>query len=151
MNGKFSRLAEWFEKHEPKGRWAWLGSTYDAFRTFTFTPNRVTKQGCHVRDAVDLKRAMITVVIALIPAMLFGMWNIGYQHYHAVSPSLNSQLSTFSYFWYCLFFVRPRNFTFASARGIPSRDTARACIPHAADAKLCLRYHSPIAKHRRVP
>ena len=103
-NGMFSRLAEWFESHEPKGRWSWLGSTYEAFRTFAFTPNRVTKQGCHVRDAVDLKRAMIMVVIALIPAMLFGMWNIGYQHYHAVSSTLNSQLSTLNFFWTCFWF-----------------------------------------------
>ncbi len=61
------------------GRFAWLQSTFEAFETFAFTPNRVTKRGCHVRDAIDLKRAMITVVIALAPAMLFGMWNIGYQ------------------------------------------------------------------------
>lgn len=79
----YSRLSEWFEKHEPKGKWSWLGSTYEAFHTFAFTPNRVTANGCHVRDAVDLKRAMITVVFALIPAMLFGMWNIGYQSLHA--------------------------------------------------------------------
>ena len=85
MNGK------WFESHEPKGKWQWLGSTYEAFRTFLFTPNRVTQSGCHIRDAVDLKRAMITVVIALMPAMLFGMWNIGYQSTHAG-------------FWYCLWF-----------------------------------------------
>ena len=103
-NGKLNWLANWFESHEPKGRWSWLGSTYEAFHTFAFTPNRVTRQGCHVRDAVDLKRAMIMVVIALIPAMLFGMWNIGYQHYHAVSPTLNSQLSTLNFFWTCFWF-----------------------------------------------
>ena len=102
MNGMLNKLAHWFESHEPKGKWAWLGSTYEAFHTFAFTPNRVTKQGCHVRDAVDLKRAMITVVIALIPAMLFGMWNIGYQHYLA-SP-LTSHLSPLTYFWSCFWF-----------------------------------------------
>ena len=80
---KFRGLSEWFEKHEPKGRWSWLGSTYEAFHTFAFTPKTVTASGCHVRDAIDLKRAMITVVIALIPAMLFGMWNIGYQSIHS--------------------------------------------------------------------
>ena len=99
MNGMLNKLAHWFESHEPKGKWAWLGSTYEAFHTFAFTPNRVTKQGCHVRDAVDLKRAMITVVIALIPAMLFGMWNIGYQHYLA-APSLNSKLTILNCFWF---------------------------------------------------
>ena len=96
----FKGLAKWFETHEPKGKWAWLGSTYEAFHTFVFTPNRVTNHGCHVRDAVDLKRAMITVVIALIPAMLFGMWNIGYQHYFADPASLNSQPSTLNCFWF---------------------------------------------------
>ena len=96
----FKGLAKWFETHEPKGKWAWLGSTYEAFYTFAFTPNRVTMRGCHVRDAVDLKRAMITVVIALIPAMLFGMWNIGYQHYLATPETLNSQLSTLNCFWF---------------------------------------------------
>ncbi len=87
----FKNLAKWFETHEPKGKWAWLGSTYEAFQTFAFTPNRVTAKGAHVRDAIDLKRAMILVVIALVPAMLFGMWNIGYQSLHAG-------------FWYCLWF-----------------------------------------------
>ncbi len=87
----FKGLAKWFDAHKPKGKWAWLGSTYEAFHTFAFTPNRVTKRGSHVRDAVDLKRAMITVVIALIPAMLFGIWNIGYQ-------------STHGSFWQCFWF-----------------------------------------------
>ncbi|MBO6027498.1 MAG: NADH:ubiquinone reductase (Na(+)-transporting) subunit B [Bacteroidales bacterium] len=99
-NGKFKGLAKWFEDHEPKGKWSWLGSTYDAFRTFAFTPNRVTSNSCHVRDAIDLKRAMITVVIALIPAMIFGMWNIGYQHYLATPGSLTSDLSPLTCFWF---------------------------------------------------
>ena len=79
------------------GRFPWLHSTFEAFESFAFTSNRVTKRGCHVRDAIDLKRAMIMVVIALMPALLFGMWNIGYQHYYAVSSTLDS-------FWYCLWF-----------------------------------------------
>ena len=92
----FDRLKPTFSKG---GKLSWLESTFEAFETFAFTPNRVTKQGCHVRDAVDLKRAMITVVIALIPAMLFGMWNIGYQHFLATS-SLNSKLSILNCFWF---------------------------------------------------
>ena len=96
----FNNLRRFIDRLKPTfsegGKLSWLESTFEAFETFAFTPNRVTKQGCHVRDAVDLKRAMITVVIALIPAMLFGMWNIGHQHYQAVSPTLNSQLSTIS-------------------------------------------------------
>ena len=94
------RLSRWFETHQPKGKWAWMGSTYEAFQTFAFTPNRVTSTGCHVRDAIDLKRAMITVVIALVPAMLFGIWNIGYQHYKAVAAPLSSQFSVLTCFWF---------------------------------------------------
>lgn len=61
------------------GKFPWLKSTFEAFETFAFTPNTVTKKGCHIRDAFDMKRAMITVVFALLPALFFGMWNIGYQ------------------------------------------------------------------------
>ncbi len=99
-NGKWNWLAGWFETHQPKGKWSWLGSTYEAFHTFAFTPNRVTTKGSHIRDAIDLKRAMITVVIALIPAMLFGMWNIGYQHYLAIPETLHSSLFTLHCFWF---------------------------------------------------
>ena len=52
----FPGLADWFERIEPKGKWAWLGSTYEAFHTFAFTPKTVTKSGSHIRDAVDMKR-----------------------------------------------------------------------------------------------
>lgn len=61
---------EKFEKYAP---------AVNALDTFLFTPNHTTKTGAHIRDAVDLKRVMITVVIALIPALIFGMWNQGYQ------------------------------------------------------------------------
>ena len=96
----FDRLKPTFSEG---GKLSLLGSTFEAFETFAFTPNRVTKQGCHVRDAVDLKRAMITVVIALIPAMLFGMWNIGYQT-ALHSAEWPYQLGTSACFWYCLWF-----------------------------------------------
>ncbi len=99
-NGKLNWLAVWFKNHQPKGKWAWLESTYDAFRTFAFTPNRVTSKGSHIRDAVDLKRSMIIVVMALVPAMLFGMWNIGYQHYLANPEGLTLRPSVLSCFWF---------------------------------------------------
>ncbi|GAA4833860.1 NADH:ubiquinone reductase (Na(+)-transporting) subunit B [Algivirga pacifica] len=55
---------------------------FEAGETFLFTPSTVTKsKGVQVRDAVDLKRMMMTVVIALVPALLFGMWNVGEMHY----------------------------------------------------------------------
>ena len=100
----FNKLRSFIDKIKPNfvegGKFPWLQSTFEAFETFAFTPNRVTKRGCHVRDAIDLKRAMIVVVIALAPAMLFGMWNIGYQHYLATPETLNSQLSTLNCFWF---------------------------------------------------
>ena len=65
---------------EKGGKLGFLHSTFDAFETFLFVPNTVTKKGAHVRDCVDLKRDMIMVVLALVPAMLFGIWNTGYQH-----------------------------------------------------------------------
>ena len=68
---------------EKGGKLGFLHSTFDAFETFLFVPNTVTKTGSHVRDCVDLKRVMIMVVLALVPAMLFGIWNVGYQHSEA--------------------------------------------------------------------
>jgi Na+-transporting NADH:ubiquinone oxidoreductase subunit B len=53
---------------------------YDALETFAFVPAHVTHGGSHVRDAIDMKRAMFMVIIAMIPALLFGMWNVGHQH-----------------------------------------------------------------------
>jgi len=85
------------------GRCSWLGSTFEAFETFAFAPNTTTHQGCHVRDGIDLKRSMITVVIALIPALLFGMWNIGYQTFlHTPAGADGAYIPTS--FWQCLGF-----------------------------------------------
>ena len=66
---------------EKGGKLVFLHSTFYAFETFLFVPNTVTKKGAHVRDCVDLKRVMIMVVLSLVPAMLFGIWNVGYQYY----------------------------------------------------------------------
>lgn len=58
---------------------------YDGFATFLFVPGHpVHSGGAHIRDGIDLKRTMNTVITALIPALLFGMWNVGYQHYIAL-------------------------------------------------------------------
>ena len=62
------------------GRFEKLHSTFDAFETFLFVPDKVTDRGAHIRDSIDMKRTMIIVVIAMIPPLLFGMWNTGYQH-----------------------------------------------------------------------
>lgn len=99
-------LRHWIDHIKPTfdegGRFAWLKSTFEAFETFAFTPNTVTRQGSHIRDAVDMKRTMILVVFALVPALLFGMWNIGYQHFSALSPSAFSTLC--HPFWQCFWF-----------------------------------------------
>lgn len=61
------------------GKLSWLHSFYEAMETFFYVPTDVTKKGSHVRDCNDMKRTMFMVIIALIPTILFGMWNIGYQ------------------------------------------------------------------------
>ena len=52
----------------------------DAFDTLMFTPNHVTKKGAHIRDAIDLKRTMMLVIIALVPCLLFGIYNLSLIH-----------------------------------------------------------------------
>ncbi|MBR3677658.1 MAG: NADH:ubiquinone reductase (Na(+)-transporting) subunit B [Alistipes sp.] len=61
------------------GKLGFLHSTFDAFETFLFVPNTTTSKGAHIRDCNDIKRTMITVVIALIPCLLFGCYNTGLQ------------------------------------------------------------------------
>ncbi len=77
-------LRNFIDKIKPQfekgGKFAKLQSTFEAFETFLYVPNRVTSLGSHIRDANDTKRTMIIVVLAMVPAMLFGMWNIGYQN-----------------------------------------------------------------------
>lgn len=85
------------------GKLGFLHSTYDAFDTFLRVPATVTKRGSHVRDAVDLKRIMIIVVISLVPAALFGMWNVGYQH----SLATGQDWGLFQNFWFGLLKVLP--------------------------------------------
>jgi Na+-transporting NADH:ubiquinone oxidoreductase subunit B len=68
---------------EKGGKFEKLHSTFDAFETLLFVPNITNKNGVHVRDAMDMKRTMATVVLAMVPALLFGIWNAGYQHFLA--------------------------------------------------------------------
>jgi Na+-transporting NADH:ubiquinone oxidoreductase subunit B len=69
------------------GRFEKFRSTFDAFETFLFVPNKVTQSGAHIRDSIDLKRTMSVVIIALIPALLFGMYNSGYQHFLSIGET----------------------------------------------------------------
>lgn len=81
---------------EKGGKLGFLHSTVDAFDTFLRVPGTVTSKGAHVRDAIDMKRAMIIVVLALVPAALFGMWNLGHQH----NLLLGSDWGFFKQFWF---------------------------------------------------
>jgi Na+-transporting NADH:ubiquinone oxidoreductase subunit B len=66
------------------GKLSFLHSTFDALETFLFVPNHTTSKGAHIRDGIDLKRTMFMVVIAMVPAMIFGMWNVGFQFHKAL-------------------------------------------------------------------
>ncbi len=81
------------------GKLSFLHSSFDAFETFLFVPDKVTGAGTHIRDSIDLKRTMTIVIIALMPALLFGMWNTGYQH--NLSTGADADIwTTFMYgFW----------------------------------------------------
>ncbi len=63
------------------GKWEKFAPAINAFDTFLFVPNHTTFKGSHIRDAVDLKRTMSTVIIALLPALIYGIYNSGYQYY----------------------------------------------------------------------
>ncbi len=68
---------------EKDGKLHAFRSIFDGFETFLFVPNTTSKTGAHIHDSIDSKRIMSMVVIALMPAMLFGMYNVGYQNYLA--------------------------------------------------------------------
>ncbi len=78
-------LRNYIDKIKPNfeegGKFQAFRSVFDGFETFLFVPNTTSKTGTHIHDAIDSKRIMSIVVIALIPALLFGMYNVGYQHY----------------------------------------------------------------------
>ena len=84
-------LRNYLDKIKPNfekgGKLQAFRSVFDGFETFLFVPNSTSKTGVHVHDSIDSKRIMSIVVIALIPALLFGMYNVGYQHYNAVGVS----------------------------------------------------------------
>lgn len=81
----FKNLLESVKPHfEEGGKLEKYYPVYDGFATFLFVPGHTAHTGAHIRDGIDLKRTMITVVFAMIPALLFGMWNVGYWHYDAL-------------------------------------------------------------------
>jgi len=73
---------------EKGGKWEKFYFAYEAFDTFLFAPNSVNPpKGAQVRDAIDLKRLMMTVIVAMLPCLVFGMWNVGHQHFLALGQS----------------------------------------------------------------
>jgi len=102
-----SSLRRFVDKIKPNfekgGKFAALQSTFEAFETFLFVPNHVTRKGSHIRDAMDMKRTMIVVVLALVPAILVGMWNTGYQN----ALALGLERTVLLNFWFGFLRVFP--------------------------------------------
>ncbi len=107
MKGLKKRIDKVKPQFEKGGRFSKLHSVFDGFYTFLFTPNETSRSGVHIHDANDSKRTMITVVIALLPCCLFGMWNVGYQHFLAVGDPRGF----FETFFYGFFAVLPQILT----------------------------------------
>lgn len=85
------------------GKFEKLQSVFEGFESFIFVPDKVTFKGSHIRDAMDLKRAMFIVVIALIPTLLFGAYNTGLQHFR----SLGMDTGIWQNFWFGFIKILP--------------------------------------------
>ncbi len=100
-------LRKFLDKQKPHfekgGKFQKLHSAFDSVETPLYVPDKVTSAGSHIRDSIDMKRTMIVVFIALLPALFFGMWTIGYQHFlsHGESPD------NWTMFLYGMFKVLP--------------------------------------------
>ena len=86
-------------------KYHWLHSVHDGFFTFLYVPKTTAKTGTHIHDYIDLKRAMSLVVLSLVPALLFGMYNVGYQHFLAIGELGNTDF--WNIFLYGLIKVLP--------------------------------------------
>jgi len=100
-------ITKMFDKMEPTfsegGKLSALHSLYDGFKSFMLIPNDTAKSGVHIHDVNDSKRTMIMVVIALVPCMLFGMWNAGYQYFQAIGIEADFWMQ----FWFGFLAVLP--------------------------------------------
>jgi Na+-transporting NADH:ubiquinone oxidoreductase subunit B len=81
-------LRNYLDKIKPRfkegGKLEKFHSTFEAFESFLFVPDKTTFKGSHIRDYIDLKRTMTVVILALVPSLLFGIWNVGFQHFRAI-------------------------------------------------------------------
>ncbi len=105
-----SALRKFLDKIKPSfqegGKLHAFRSVFDGFETFMFVPNETSKtKGAHIHDAIDSKRIMSFVVIALMPALLFGMWNVGHWHYVAIGEA---DPTFWACFWYGFLAVLPK-------------------------------------------
>lgn len=88
MNALRKKLDKIKPMFEEGGKLSAFHSVFDGFETFLFVPNKTSKSGVHVHDAIDSKRTMSVVILALLPALFFGMYNIGLQHYTAIGEAV---------------------------------------------------------------
>ncbi len=90
---------------EKGGKLAIFQSFFDAIDTLLYVPDKVTRSGSHIRDAIDMKRTMIIVVLSMVPALLFGMWNVG--RFHFLSLGLLADKTFWEIFRFGFFKVLP--------------------------------------------
>jgi Na+-transporting NADH:ubiquinone oxidoreductase subunit B len=86
LRNKIDQIKKPFAKGE---KWEKFAPAVNAFDTFLFVPNHTTHKGAHIRDAVDLKRTMVTVIIALLPALIYGIYNTGYQYFIQIGEAFS--------------------------------------------------------------
>jgi len=100
-------LRKYIDKIKPNfdkgGKFEKLHSSFEAFESFLYVPDVVTSKGSHIRDAIDMKRTMSAVILAVLPALLFGIWNVGYQH----ALSIGESGTILELFWFGFLKVLP--------------------------------------------
>jgi len=85
LRNQLDKVKHNFEKGQ---KWEKYYYAYEALDTFMFAPNTTNDvKGSQIRDAIDLKRLMMTVIIAMVPCLLFGIWNVGHQHFLAIGQA----------------------------------------------------------------
>ncbi len=103
MNFLYKLLQKSKKHFEGNGKFKKFHALHEATESFLFVPGKVTIGGTHIRDGIDMKRTMIIVFLALMPALLFGMWNTGYWHYQ----STGQEVDFLQQFWYGVLKIVP--------------------------------------------
>lgn len=103
MNSLRNKLDRLKPKFSEGGKYARFRSVFEGFESFMFVSDKVTFKGSHIRDSIDLKRTMTIVIIALLPALLFGSYNTGLQHFR----SLGTDPSLLQAFWFGFLRILP--------------------------------------------